>query len=69
MKTIEVEPADGAKLPMESNPRRFVDRRMSVPDRAYYRRALRRGDLVKAAPVKAAVEPKAKKVAEPAEEK
>lgn len=43
--TIRVSPVAGAKLPIEGNPRRYVDKTMSVPNTAYYRRALRRKDI------------------------
>lgn len=42
---IYVQPIEGKKLPLENMPRRYVDRPMAVPNRAYYRRAIRRGDI------------------------
>ncbi len=42
---IKVEPVPGRSLPLEATPQRRVDRKMAVPNRAYYRRALRRGDI------------------------
>lgn len=48
--TITVEPVKGRKLPIENMPRRYVTKKMSVPNRAYYRRAIRRGDIKKITP-------------------
>lgn len=43
--TMKVEPVEGSRLPLEGQPRRYVDKKMNVPNSAYYRRALRRGDI------------------------
>lgn len=42
---LDVVPVEGRKLPLEENPRRYVTKRQNVPNRSYYRRAIRRGDL------------------------
>jgi hypothetical protein len=46
--TIRVVPVEGRSLPLEQAPRRRVDREMDVPNTAYYRRALSRGDIARA---------------------
>lgn len=50
---IEVEPVEGRSLPLEMMTSRRVNRRMNVPNTAYYRRAIRRGDIKRAEPEKA----------------
>lgn len=57
-KTITIAPVEGRRLPLASNPKRAVDREMTVPTSAYYRRAIRRGDV-------ALVEPKKKRSTTP----
>ncbi|HAG2521317.1 TPA: DUF2635 domain-containing protein [Salmonella enterica] len=47
MKTLTVRAAEGLSVPMEDNPRRHIGAvPVTVPDRAYYRRLLRTGDLL-----------------------
>ncbi|EBF9679871.1 hypothetical protein FII55_24005, partial [Salmonella enterica subsp. enterica] len=44
-----VRAAEGLSVPMEDNPRRHIGADpVTVPDRAYYRRLLRAGDLLDA---------------------
>ncbi|EAR0211234.1 DUF2635 domain-containing protein, partial [Salmonella enterica] len=46
MKQLTVRAADGLHVPLEDNPRRHIGAEpVTVPDRAYYRRLLRAGDL------------------------
>lgn len=45
MQTIRVGPVKGRRLPLETEPKRRVDREMDVPNTAYYRRAIARGDI------------------------
>lgn len=47
--TIRVVPVEGRSLPIEGRPRRRVDKEMDVPNTAYYRKALGRGDIARAA--------------------
>jgi hypothetical protein len=53
--TIAVKPVDERLLPMErsgvNHLRRHIDRPMLVPNTAYYRRALLRGDIQRAQPI------------------
>jgi hypothetical protein len=44
-KMIEVEPVEGRTMVREDAPRRRITERMQVPNTAYYRRAIERGDL------------------------
>ncbi|EAP3579184.1 DUF2635 domain-containing protein [Salmonella enterica] len=49
MKKLTVRAADGLHVPLEDNPRRHIGAEpVTVPDRAYYRRLLRAGDLLDA---------------------
>ncbi|EBT6739847.1 DUF2635 domain-containing protein [Salmonella enterica] len=49
MKQLTVRAADGLHVPLEDNPRRHIGAEpVTVPDRAYYRRLLRAGDLLDA---------------------
>lgn len=49
MKQLTVRAADGLRVPLEDNPRRHIGTEpVTVPDRAYYRRLLRAGDLLDA---------------------
>ncbi|EAW3718511.1 DUF2635 domain-containing protein [Salmonella enterica] len=49
MKQLTVRAADGLRVPLEDNPRRHIGAEpVTVPDRAYYRRLLRAGDLLDA---------------------
>lgn len=49
MKTLTVRAAEGLSVPMEDNPRRHIGTDpVTIPDRAYYRRLLRAGDLLDA---------------------
>ncbi|EDU1814036.1 DUF2635 domain-containing protein [Salmonella enterica] len=49
MKQLTVRAADGLHVPLEDNPRRHIGTEpVTVPDRAYYRRLLRAGDLLDA---------------------
>ena len=52
--SIAVKPVDERLLPLErsgvNHMRRHVDKPMRVPNTAYYRRALLRGDIVRAEP-------------------
>ena len=43
---LKVEAVEGRKLPLKGAPRRYVVGKMTVPNVRYYRRALRRGDIV-----------------------
>lgn len=43
--TIQIKPVDGRSLPLEHHPRRRVEREMRVPNTAYYRRAIAKGDI------------------------
>ncbi|EAA4373528.1 DUF2635 domain-containing protein [Salmonella enterica subsp. enterica serovar Vitkin] len=57
MKTLTVRAAEGLSVPMEDNPRRHIGADpVTVPDRAYYRRLLRAGDLLDATTETAATE-------------
>ncbi|ECA2016373.1 DUF2635 domain-containing protein [Salmonella enterica subsp. enterica] len=57
MKTLTVRAAEGLSVPMEDNPRRHIGAdSVTVPDRAYYRRLLRAGDLLDATTETAATE-------------
>lgn len=57
MKTLTVRAAVGLSVPMEDNPRRHIGAGpVTVPDRAYYRRLLRAGDLLDATTETAATE-------------
>lgn len=58
--TLLVQPVEGRKLPIEGMTRRYVDGPMAVPNRAYYRRALRRGDIQPATAPKPEPKPKPK---------
>ena len=42
---LKVRAVEGRELPLEGMPARRVVGEMSVPNTAYYRRAIRRGDL------------------------
>ncbi len=42
---MDVEPVEGATLPMEGAPKRYIRKRTKVPCTAYYLRAVARGDL------------------------
>jgi hypothetical protein len=44
-KTLTIEPVDGCSLPREDAPTRRIVGVTEVPDRAYYRRAIRRADV------------------------
>lgn len=43
--TIAIRPVEGRTLPLESAPRRRVDKPMRVPNTDYYRRAIAKGDI------------------------
>ncbi len=43
--TIRVVPVEGRTLPVEGAPSRNVDSEREVPNTAYYRRAIARGDI------------------------
>ncbi len=43
--TIRVAPVEGRTMVLESNPRVRIDAERDVPNTAYYRRAIERGDL------------------------
>lgn len=45
MDTIRIKPVEGKSLPFETQPRRRVDAEVTVPNTAYYRRAVARGDV------------------------
>lgn len=45
MQTIRVRPVEGRSLPVETSPERRIEREQSVPNTAYYRRAIERGDI------------------------
>lgn len=49
--TLRVRPVEGRSLPLETAPRRRVDRPMQVPNAEYYRRAIARGDIELDGPV------------------
>ena len=43
--TIAVRPVEGRSLPLENAPRRRITEAMRVPNTAYYRRAIAKGDI------------------------
>jgi len=43
---MNVEPKPGTLMPYETNARKHIDGPTEVPDTAYYRRAVTRGDLI-----------------------
>lgn len=43
--TIAICPVEGRSLPLETAPRRRVDKPMRVPNTDYYRRAIAKGDI------------------------
>lgn len=59
VKMIWVESVAGRRMPREDNPRRYISGKASVPNRAYYRRAIRRGDLMASSAPKAVRKPRA----------
>lgn len=63
MDTIRIKPVDGKSLPFETSPRRRVTAEVTVPNTAYYRRAVARGDVELCAEPKAKAEKPADKTA------
>lgn len=51
MDMIRIKPVEGKSLPLEAQPRRRVTQVTTVPNTAYYRRAIARGDVALAEPV------------------
>lgn len=49
---IAVQPVEGRRLPRHDDPKRHVDKAMSVPNTLYYRRAIKRGDIAEAKPTR-----------------
>lgn len=43
---MKVKPKPGTLMPFESNARKHITEPTTVPDTAYYRRAVARGDLL-----------------------
>lgn len=43
--TLAIRPVEGRTLPLESAPRRRVDKPIRVPNTDYYRRAIAKGDI------------------------
>ena len=50
MDMIRIKPVEGKSLPLEAQPRRRVMQTTTVPNTAYYRRAIARGDVALAEP-------------------
>lgn len=44
-KELNIEPVKGRLLPIETDPRAHITKPMPVPNTAYYRRAVKRGDV------------------------
>jgi hypothetical protein len=43
--TMKIKPVEGRSLPLESNPRKRIERECEVPASSYYRRAIDAGDI------------------------